>query len=64
VLVDGRAAGLWRQPLGNPHQRWLEDSFHVPADLSANRRDVRITLVPLDDEPAWHAAGYQALSRR
>jgi hypothetical protein len=64
VLVDGRAAGVWLQPLGNPHQRWLEDSFQPPPELTANRRRVRIRLVPLENRPAWHAARYDALSRR
>jgi hypothetical protein len=63
VIVDGRAAGLWRQPLGNPHQRWLEDGFRLPADLTVDRRRVRITLIPLDGAPAWHAARYQAIDR-
>ena len=62
VLVDGREAGVWRQPLGNPHHRWLEDTFELPASLTAGRKRLDIRLEPLDGAPAWQAARYEALA--
>jgi hypothetical protein len=61
VFVDGRRAGVWRQPLANEFQRWLEDDFLLPPELTAGRRDLRVTLVPEEGAPAWHAARYEAL---
>jgi hypothetical protein len=63
VLVDGRAAGTWQQPLRNPHHRWLEDTFELPAALTADRRVLHIRLEPLAGAPAWQAARYEAFSR-
>jgi hypothetical protein len=63
VLVDGRDAGTWRQPLGNRFKRWLEDDFELPAALTANRSELRIELRPLAGAPAWQAARYEALAR-
>jgi len=62
VLVDGREAGLWRQPLGNSGKRWLEDRFDLPPRLTARRKALRIRLDPVAGAPAWHAARYEALS--
>jgi D-arabinan exo alpha-(1,3)/(1,5)-arabinofuranosidase (non-reducing end) len=64
VLVDGRDAGLWRQPLANETQRWLEDDFQLPPALTAGRRSLTITLVPPADAPPWHAARYEGLAVR
>jgi D-arabinan exo alpha-(1,3)/(1,5)-arabinofuranosidase (non-reducing end) len=61
VFVEGRRAGVWRQPLANPFQRWLEDDFVLPPELTAGRRELRITLMPVAGAPAWHAARYEAL---
>jgi hypothetical protein len=63
VLVDGRTAGIWQQPLGNPRHRWLEDTFDVPAALTGSRRELRIRLEPLPGAPAWQAARYEAYTR-
>jgi hypothetical protein len=62
VLVDGVPAGLWSQPLGNPHQRWLEDGFALPASLTAGRAAITIRLEPLPGAPAWTAARYTTTS--
>jgi hypothetical protein len=62
VRVNGRDAGTWAQPLGNESKRWLEDSFELPAALTAGRRELRIELRPLGGAPAWQAARYEALS--
>ena len=60
VFVDGQDAGVWRQPLRNPHDRWLEDGFELPAGLTAGRRQLEIRLVPVAGAPAWQAARYEA----
>jgi hypothetical protein len=62
VFVDGAEAGTWLQPLGNGTQRWLEDSFQIPAGLTANRKEITVRLVPVDGSPPWSAARYEALS--
>ena len=62
VLVGGRDAGVWRQPLGNPHDRWLEDGFELPASLTEGRSELDIRLVPVAGAPAWQAARYEAHS--
>lgn len=64
VLVGGRDAGRWLQPLANPTQRWLEDTFVLPARLTAGRVHLDITVVPAAGAPGWHAARYEALSIR
>lgn len=63
VLVNGKAVGEWRQPLGNTHSRWLEDSFELPASATGGRTTVTVTLQPVPGSPAWSAATYRALSR-
>ncbi|HEY3501776.1 MAG TPA: DUF2961 domain-containing protein [Actinocatenispora sp.] len=60
VTVDGRAAGTWTEPLGDASHRWLDDTYALPAALTAGRTRVRVTLTPTG--PAWSAAAYQALS--
>ena len=64
VLVDGRDVGLWQQPLGNPHKRWLHDTFELPASATEGKRELGIELVPVTGAgvPEWHAARYEALS--
>jgi hypothetical protein len=63
VFVDGREAGLWRQPLHNTDHRWLEDAYELPPELTRGRRDLEIELHPVMGGPAWRAARYVALSR-
>lgn len=58
VLVDGSPVGVWSQPLGNRWQRWLEDSFPLPASATAGRTQVKVTLRPLAKAPAWTASRY------
>ncbi|MFV2116062.1 DUF2961 domain-containing protein [Micromonospora sp. LOL_025] len=60
VSVDGRPAGVWRQPLGNDRQRWSADEFVLPAALTAGRSTVTVTLTPAAGAPAWTAARYEA----
>ncbi|MFD3762575.1 DUF2961 domain-containing protein [Streptomyces sp. NPDC058622] len=60
VLVDGAAVGEWRQPLGNATQRWLSDTYALPASATAGKSTVRVELQPVAGVPAWTAARYAA----
>lgn len=62
VHIDGVRVGTWEQPFGNEHQRWLEDSFLLPASVTAGLDQIEVRLEPLTGRPAWHAARYEALS--
>ena len=62
VRVNGTDAGVWREPLGNTTHRWLEDTYQLPASLTAGHDKLAITLVPQAGAPAWSAARYTALS--
>jgi hypothetical protein len=56
VLVNGKDAGAWLQPLGNTHQRWLDDNYQLPAALTFGRTKLDIELRPTG--PSWTAASY------
>lgn len=62
VLVGGVPAGIWLQPAGNRHLRWAEDSFLLPAAVTAGRTRLDLTLEPLDPARPWTAARYEAFS--
>lgn len=62
VLVDGKPAGTWRQPLGNKASRWLEDSFSLPRELVAGKDSVTVELRPESGTAPWSAAQYRVLS--
>ncbi|WP_222853421.1 glycoside hydrolase family 172 protein [Fodinicola acaciae] len=62
VSVNGVAAGTWLQPLGNPGARWLDDSYDLPAALTAGKSSITVTLTPTAGAPAWTAASYAAVS--
>jgi hypothetical protein len=63
VLVDGKDAGIWLQPLSNTFHRWRDDTFDVPAALTAGKSSLSLTLTPLEGTAPWSAAGYEALTR-
>jgi hypothetical protein len=63
VFVDGAPAGEWLQALGNPHSRWLEDTFELPAALTEGKASLAIRIVPAQGSPPWSAAQYRVLSR-
>ncbi|GHH82341.1 hypothetical protein GCM10018793_41930 [Streptomyces sulfonofaciens] len=60
VLVDGSEVGTWTQPLGNPAQRWLSDTFAIPASATAGRSRITVELRPAAGAPPWTAARYAA----
>jgi Protein of unknown function (DUF2961) len=62
VLVDGQVIGVWLEPLGNPSHRWLDDTYLLPASVTAGKRSLDVTLVPTRGSPPWTAARYQVLS--
>jgi hypothetical protein len=62
VSIDGKPAGTWLQPLGDPTHRWLDDTFAVPPALTKGKHSITVTLSPTAGAPAWSAARYQALS--
>ncbi|MFG1905851.1 DUF2961 domain-containing protein [Kribbella sp. NPDC048928] len=63
VIVNGKDSGLWLQPLGNTHQRWLDDNYQLPAAITVGRDHLDIELRP--SGPAWTASSYvvQSLTR-
>jgi hypothetical protein len=63
VSVDGTLVGDWLQPLANQRSRWLEDTFELPAALTAGKSTVSIRIVPAAGSPAWSAAQYRILTR-
>ncbi|MFB9909541.1 glycoside hydrolase family 172 protein [Allokutzneria oryzae] len=62
VLVDGQYVGNWFMTSGNVHQRWLQDSFLVPAKNTAGKRSLAITLEPVPGAPPWSASDYHIRS--
>ncbi|MCP3804214.1 DUF2961 domain-containing protein [Allokutzneria sp. A3M-2-11 16] len=62
VLVDGTVAGTWAQPYGNAEHRWLQDTFTIPAQLSAGKRALSITLRPVFGSAPWTASDYHVRS--
>ncbi|WP_152365935.1 DUF2961 domain-containing protein [Microlunatus speluncae] len=64
VKIDGEPAGVWAQPLGNDTRRWLDDSYVLPAALTAGKQSITVELTPSDGSPDWNAAAYYALSHR
>ncbi|WP_432947280.1 DUF2961 domain-containing protein [Kribbella sp. CA-253562] len=62
VVVNGKDAGTWMQPLGNDRQRWLDDNYQVPASLTFGRTKLSIELRPTAGAPAWTAAAYAVQS--
>jgi hypothetical protein len=56
VVVNGKDAGRWLQPLGNNRQRWLDDNFQVPSALTFGKSKLSIELRPTG--PAWTASSY------
>jgi hypothetical protein len=62
VMVDGQAAGVWLEPLGNPSHRWLDDTYLLPASVTAGKQRLDVTLIPTGESPPWTAARYQVLS--
>ena len=62
VFVNGKLVGTWLQPRGNKSQRWLQDSFEIPASVSRHHRKLRVKVQRVNDSPKWSAAKYEAVS--
>jgi hypothetical protein len=60
VSVDGTAVGTWLEARGNGRQRWLADTFALPAGATAGKSSVTVTLAPTSGAPAWTASRYVA----
>jgi len=61
VSVDGQQLADWVQPLANPFHQWLDDSYLLPASVTAGHSSVTVTLTPTASSPPWSAAGYRLL---
>ena len=48
VFVDGRPVGTWYTAGSNPHQRWREAEFLLPASVTRGRSRLRLRLEPVD----------------
>lgn len=44
VYVDGKFAGCWYHPAVNPHLRWYDSEFDLPADLTHGKKSIEIRL--------------------
>lgn len=62
VAVDGIPAGNWLQPRSNNIHRWLDDTYLVPAALTAGKAQIAITLTVTPDSPPWTASRYHVAS--
>ena len=58
VAIDGVPTGIWLEPRSNVFHRWLDDTYLVPASLTAGKSRVTITLRPIPDAPPWTASRY------
>jgi hypothetical protein len=58
VAIDGIPAGIWLEPRSNNSHRWLDDTFLVPARLTAGKNLVTVSLTPTPGTPPWTASRY------
>lgn len=58
VAIDGVPAGNWLQSRSNTFHRWLDDTYLVPASLTAGKARVTVTLTPIRSAPPWTASRY------
>lgn len=58
VAIDSVPAGNWLQPRSNTFHRWLDDTYLVPASLTAGKARVTVTLTPIHSAPPWTASRY------
>lgn len=62
VFVDGRRAGDWYDPDGNPFKRLAETEFEIPPRLVAGKRRIEVEFRPRAGHPAWSLLELTALS--
>jgi hypothetical protein len=63
VTVNGQQLADWVEPLGNTYHRWLDDTYLLPASVTAGQRQITVTLTPVAGAPDWTAAGYRLLAQ-
>ena len=66
VYVDGQCVTErnWYYADRNPHARWLEDQFLIPAEYTRNKQQIRIRIEPVPNQGRtnWNECLYQAWS--
>lgn len=58
VAIDGTPVGTWLQPRSNNAHRWLDDTYLVPAHLTAGKNLVAVSFMPTPGTPPWTASRY------
>jgi beta-mannosidase len=62
VYVDGVCVKerTWYYADRNPHKRWLEDNFQVPAAYTRGKKEIRVRIEPLSRDGAtnWNESFY------
>ncbi|WP_228553934.1 glycoside hydrolase family 172 protein [Catenulispora pinisilvae] len=59
VTVDGQPLPDWLEPLANPYHRWLDDTYLLPASVTAGHTTITVVLTPVRP---WTASSYTVLS--
>ncbi len=59
VAIDGVPAGTWLQARSNASHRWLDDTYLLPASLTAGKALITVALTPARDSPPWTASRYR-----
>ena len=54
VYVDGALVGPWYRAGGNPHHRWRDDDFMIPARFTSGKSAIRIKLEPMTPAVDWN----------
>ncbi|WP_394828585.1 DUF2961 domain-containing protein [Pendulispora albinea] len=62
VSVDGARVTDWYTPGGNPTHEWLEDEIYLPAEVTANRSSIRVTIEFVSSAVDYNEFEYRAYS--
>lgn len=64
IFIDGQEVTerTWLNPDQNPHFRWLEDDFLVPARLTAGKTSLTVRLTSADPAVPWNESTYWVYS--
>ncbi|MBV9875737.1 MAG: DUF2961 domain-containing protein [Verrucomicrobia bacterium] len=63
VYINGSLAGMWVEPWNNPDNRFLNDVFEIPVNLTRGQKAMNVQIVPMTGETGtsvWTAAQYEA----